>query len=190
MPRTCTSVTESRTRLAKAVAVGALAVGGGYAAATIGGVAASRDGVSMVPAQVAAPAATNGFVPISAYRTYDSRSDPDESGKIFIKEQRFVDAALNLQGVEQIPDEATAVTFNVTVTDTQGWGFVQVVPPETTLGETSTVNWTEDGQTIANSGSTTLYAGPLENNLLFHVDGAGGGAHVIIDITGYYLPLS
>jgi hypothetical protein len=129
-------------------------------------------------------------VPISSYRTYDSRTDPDESDRIFIESERFVDAALDLNGVERIPDEATAVTFNITVTDTQGWGYVQVAAPGTTLGETSTVNWTGDGQTVANSGSTLLYLGLFENNLLFHVDGASGGAHVIIDITGYYVPTS
>lgn len=177
------------SKLGKVVTVGALAVAGGYAAATINGVAASTNGAAPVPAQVDPSPVSNGFVPIASYRTFDSRLDPDESGKIFIKEQRFVDAALDLDGVERIPDQATAVTFNVTVTDTQGWGFVQIAAPGTGLGETSTVNWTGDGQTIANSGSTTLYLGVFENNLLFHVDGASGGAHVIIDITGYYVPV-
>ena len=56
------------------------------------------------------------------------------------------------------------------------------------------MNWTGDGQTIANSGSTLLSEGglvaELENNFIIPVDGRSGGAHVIIDITGYYVPIN
>jgi hypothetical protein len=179
-----------------------MAVGGGYLATTITGASAGPMAAAPTPAQVAPPSQVSGFVPIAGYRTYDSRTDPDESGKIYIKSDRFVDAAVDLDGVERIPDEATGVTFNITVTQTEGWGYVQLVAPGTVFNEapgtvfneTSTVNWTGDGQTIANSGSTLLSEGglvaELENNLIFHVDGTSGGAHVIIDITGYYVPIS
>ena len=171
-------------------AAGALLLGAGHLSPAFNASAAPDPAVA-ARLQVAASAPVNGFVPVAGYRSYDSRIDPDESGKIYLQEQRFVDAAVDLDHEEQIPDEATAVTFNVTVTETESAGFVQVSSPGNTFGETSTVNWTSDGQTVANGGHTSLYEGATyENHLVFHVGGAGGaGAHVIIDITGYYVPI-
>lgn len=177
--------------MSKATVIGTLAVVGGYLATTF--TASASDGATaVVPAAAAQAAPASGFVPISSYRSYDSRLGPDESGKIFLEEQRFVDVALDLDGNERIPDEATAVAFNVTVTQTEGAGYVQISPPGTEFGETSTVNWTGPDQTVANGGTVLLYEGDIfENNLVFHLDGIGGaGAHVIIDITGYYVPIN
>jgi hypothetical protein len=169
------------------LAIGALSLGAGHLAPAFSASAAPE----AVPEQVEATAPASAFVPLSGYRSYDSRIDADESGKIYLQEQRFVDVAVDLDGEEQIPDEATAVTFNVTVTETESAGFVQVSPPGNEFGETSTVNWTGDGQTVANGGHALMYEGPtFENNIVFHVDGAGGaGAHVIIDVTGYFVPI-
>lgn len=66
------------------------------------------------------------------------------------------------------------------MTETESAGFVQI-----------SLNWTGPDQTVANGGNVLLYDGnAFENNLVFHLDGAGGaGAHVVIDITGYYIPL-
>ena len=177
--------------IGKATVIGTLAVVGGYLTSTL--TASATDGTAAVaPAAAAQAAPASGFVPISSYRSYDSRVDPDESGKIFLEEQRFVDVALDLDGDERIPDAATAVAFNVTVTQTEGEGYVQISPPGTAFGDTSTVNWTGPDQTVANGGSVLLYEGDtFENNLVFHLDGAGGaGAHVIIDVTGYYVPIT
>lgn len=189
-----TRTNRTSTRLGKAALVGTLAVGGGYLATTITEAAASpaaTPAATPAPAQVAPPGEVSGFVPIPAYRTYDSRIDPDESGKIYLGSDRFVDAALDLDGAEQIPDEATAVTFNVTVTQTEGNGYLQISAAGNSFGETSTVNWRGDGHTIANSGSALLYTGAIfDNNLVFHLGGQGAGAaHVVIDITGYYVPI-
>lgn len=191
-PRGPSRLGRAASRIGRFGLVGALVVAGGYVAGTITTVGARN--AAPAPAQVAAPQEVSGFVPIAAYRTYDSRVNPDISDKIYIKTDIFVDAALDLNGVEQIPDEATAVTFNITITQTEGWGYVQVVTPGTGLNETSTVNWSGADQTVANSGSALLTTGgllpELENNLVFHVDGSSGGTHVIIDITGYYVPIN
>lgn len=168
-------------------AVGALVFAGGQLTSATASDAPSGP---VAAVQAAAAGQPSAFVPIASYRAYDSRLDADESGKIFVQEQRFVDVAVDLDGVERIPDEATAVSFNVTVTETEGAGFVQVSPPGNEFGDTSTVNWTGPAQTVANGGDALMYEGPIfENNVVFHVDGDGAGAHVIIDITGYYVPL-
>lgn len=177
--------------IATSAAIGALALGGGYLSSAISASAASAPAAIPMPAQAAVAAAPSAFVPISGYRSYDSRVNPDESGPIYLQEQRFVDVALDLEGNERIPDEATAVSFNVTVTETESAGFVQISAPGSQFGDTSTVNWTASGQTVANAGDALMYEGDIfDNNIVFHVDGAGGaGAHVIIDITGYYVPI-
>lgn len=177
--------------IATSTAVGALALGGGYLSSAFSASAASTPASTPAPAQAGVAAQPSGFVPIPGYRTYDSRVDPDESGKIYLQEQRFVDVAFDLDGNERIPDEATAVAFNITVTETESAGFVQVSAPGTTFGETSTVNWTAAGQTVANAGDALLFEGEIfDNNIVYHVDGAGGaGAHVVIDFTGYYVPI-
>ena len=190
-PRTMQHRRRTTRTIGTATAIAAMAVVGGYVASTYSA-SATDEAPTVAPAASAQPAPASGFVPITGYRSYDSRVDPDESGKIFLQEQRFVDVALDLDGNERIPDEATAVAFNVTVTQTESAGYVQISPPGTAFGETSTVNWTGPDQTVANGGNVLLYEGEIfENNLVFHLGGAGGaGAHVIIDITGYYVPIN
>ncbi len=93
--------------------------------------------------------------------------------------------------VGQFPDEAIAVTYNVTVTETEGAGFVQVEGYNFAGGETSTVNWSEAGQTIANSGVTRLTQAFDDVGAVgIYLGGTTDAkAHVILDITGYYLPV-
>lgn len=71
--------------------------------------------------------------------------------------------------------------INLTVTQTVGAGFLTVhgyLSDAAVL--TSNVNWTTDGQTIANSSLVPVGA---EN--LCHVICTGGEAHFIIDLQGY-----
>lgn len=127
------------------------------------------------------------FVPISSYRTYDSRNDPE--GKWLVGDDFFLDVWNDQFGDPQIPDSATAVSFNVAAVDTEGRGFIQIYGPGTEAFSTSTVNWTQWGVNIANSGSTML--GEFDGNLGLMAVAVGGPAgtrtHIIIDITGYYI---
>ena len=127
------------------------------------------------------------FVPISSYRTYDSRNDIE--GKWLVGDDFFLDVWNDQFGDPQIPDSATAVSFNVAAVDTEGRGFIQIYGPGTEAFSTSTVNWTQSGVNIANSGSTML--GEFDGNLGLMAVAVGGPAgtrtHIIIDITGYYI---
>jgi hypothetical protein len=104
------------------------------------------------------------FVPISSYRSYDSRNDPLgefvflRAGKWLSGDDFIIDVSTNESLAEQIPDSATAVAFNVTAVGTEGSGFIQIYGPGTDAFSTSTVNWTQSGLNIANSGSTMLGA--------------------------------
>jgi hypothetical protein len=83
-----------------------------------------------------------------------------------------------------VPVGATAIAYNVTVTGTQGGGWVRVTPGDMNTDGTSTINWTRSGTTIANGSVVGLDS---ERNVNVTAGGSGS-THVVIDIVGYYLP--
>lgn len=171
--------------------IGALSLAG---AGLIGaGLEATNASAPTVNAQAAQT--PSAFVPIDSYRAFDSRAS-STPGRLEVSESVTITADEDTQGNQVIPDEATAVTFNITAADTRGAAYLQVTTGNRELGNTSTVNWKEDGAFIANSGVTALFESTvpqnedLENTFAVFINGAdGGSAHVIIDITGYYVPV-
>ena len=83
--------------------------------------------------------------------------------------------------VDAIPAEATAVTFNLTVVDTIGRGFLAVAEGDAAATSASTINWSATGQVVAN-GSTVKLNTDRQIKLF---NGSSGSAGFIIDITGY-----
>jgi hypothetical protein len=79
------------------------------------------------------------------------------------------------------PTGATAVSVNVTVTESTGPGFVQVAPAASLVpGASSTANVNGAGQTIA---AATIV--PIDANGRIAIY-AQTGAHLIIDVTGWF----
>lgn len=142
------------------------------------------------------------FVPIVAYRTLDTRTldgkldvDGDPFGFPASQIQTFAD--LNLDGDVAIPVEAIGITYNITVAQTEGTGFLSIGPANVGAGSrngTSVVNWTEDGQQAANSGSVLMGTatdgdGSGSDYVEISIGGQSGArAHVLLDVTGYYVP--
>ena len=84
-----------------------------------------------------------------------------------------------------IPSGATAVTCNVTITRTIGAGFITINPYNVGTTDASTINWFGTDQTFAN-GITVKLGG--DRQLTAVCSGSGSpSAHLIVDITGYYL---
>lgn len=144
------------------------------------------------PAAAAVPAsgAPSLFVPIDAFRSMDTRIEAPVS-KIPITSIGPVprNATFGFGPISPVPDNATAITYNVTITETEGAGYVQVDRYSTADGSTSTINWTGDGQTHANGGVVQLE--PADYGTVFGVFVGGAPnaqTHIIIDITGYYIP--
>lgn len=87
-----------------------------------------------------------------------------------------------------VPDDdrfLSSVFVNVTITETEGAGFLTVfgTDPSDTLPEpeTSNINWSQDGQTLANLALSDV--GPE-----FGVEircGGFGRTHVVVDLQGY-----
>jgi hypothetical protein len=128
-----------------------------------------------------ATAAPSLFVPTTPYRMYDSRNDPSPWVP---GEYGDIDALTDVDLVPQIPSNATAVAFNVTIVSYAGAGFVQILTPGGVMGESSTANFTGPNLVVANGGSVGLVGGKLQV-----VVGGTPGAEVdvIIDVAGYYV---
>jgi prepilin-type processing-associated H-X9-DG protein len=88
---------------------------------------------------------------------------------------------LPITGYCGIPAGATAVSLNVTVTDSTATGNVALYPASITAPATSTINYVV-GITRANNAVTLLHNGQLEA-----ICRPGPGTtHLIIDVNGYF----
>jgi hypothetical protein len=138
---------------------------------------------------VAAPAAAGALFPIDPIRVYDSRQPAPFFGPLGAGQSRTVairDARDPVTGAVMqpgvVPDDATAIVFNLTVARTTGRGYLSVTPDPTTDPATSTVNWASDDAVVANSsmvglgggGTVSVYCGGL------------GSTDFVIDVVGYH----
>ena len=157
-----------------------------------GAVAAGAVGVTVAGVATAAPALAVavglGYTPITPYRSYDSRR-PGAGGKIAIGTGRNLQVITDVKGAAtEVPVTAKAVTFNLTITQTEETGYLGVVPFGTTDLSVSTINWVVSGLDLANGGTTKI-AGSGDNvgSILVYCAGTPGAlTHFIIDVTGYF----
>jgi hypothetical protein len=136
----------------------------------------------------AAVAATGDvYVPITPFRTMDSRlySDGFMQGGYEI----YFDVLTDLWGAAKVPSNAVAVTYNLTVTETVGSGYLSIYPGDSTWPGTSAVNWQSSGETIANGGTVALgsYSAPGQVFIFCGPASTALGAKFVLDITGYYI---
>jgi len=141
--------------------------------------------------KIAGPSTGGAFHAISPSRVYDSRaSEPTgnvglltngTSRTVSVADQRdLTTGAVTTAGI--VPAGATAVTANVTVTNTQGAGFLAINPGGDDEIKAAAVNWSANGQ-ILNNGLNLTLNGSREITI---VCGGGGNTHVVVDITGYF----
>jgi uncharacterized membrane protein YoaK (UPF0700 family) len=122
----------------------------------------------------------SSYVPITPERVVDSRSNIGVTGAFTASTPKSFAVA----GVGPIPADAIAVTGNVTVTGQTAAGFVSITPTATSTPPSSTLNFPL-GDTRANNFTSSLdSAGKLA---AVYKAAAGKKAHVIVDITGYFL---
>ncbi len=131
------------------------------------------------------------FHPVEPVRAYDSRQPafaesgllaPNASKIISIKDGH--DGPGNVTAPDTVPTGATAVAYNITITAPTGPNFVSVTPGDAAGFTASAVNF--DGSAdIANAGTVSI-----DSNRQIRIWGGdqAGSMHVIIDITGYYVP--
>jgi hypothetical protein len=140
-----------------------------------------------VAAGAASPAAAQptgfSFVPINPYRSIDTRPDPLFTNQLF-----DIDLITDEDVVQQIPSTAVAVTYNVTVADTVGTGFLALFPADINWPGNSSINWWRSGLLLANGGVVALGESPFSGvGSATVLCGGGGSTPFLIDVTGYYI---
>lgn len=150
----------------------------------MGGAAAMTPVVWRGDAAAAAPAPLEGALVTlrTPTRLYDSRTDTVLLGGAKIAAEESIIITVGA------PDETRFISsafLNVTVTETEGAGFLRVfasdLSGEAAIPETSNVNWSLAGVTLANLALTPVGG---ESGVEIFCGGAGR-AHVIVDLQGY-----
>ncbi len=153
----------------------------------VGAGAAGAVGATLASATPAF-AAGSTFFPISPpYRSLDTRvGTPLQQD-----DEVDIDLVTDVFGNPRIPSTALAVTYNLTVTQTFLNGFLSMYPANVSFPGTSSINWWGSGFNLANGGTVTLGPSPFSGagSVTILCAGANGcQTHLLIDITGYYLP--
>lgn len=116
-------------------------------------------------------------------RVFDSRTTPVSLGGGKIVSGSSVGVPVG--GVIPNGDPPAAVYVNLTITETEGSGFILVrasdLSGERPLPKTSNINWSSTGQTLANLVLTAVGG---ENYLEVHA-GGNGRTHFILDVQAY-----
>jgi hypothetical protein len=120
---------------------------------------------------------------VTPVRVFDSRVEPASLGGGKIAAGNAVGVPLSAATLD---GSNVAVAFvNCTVTDTENAGFLLIHGSDLTgdlpLPETSNINWSQSGQTLANLVLTTVGG---ENYISIYCGGSGR-THFIIDLQGY-----
>jgi hypothetical protein len=147
----------------------------------VGGAALITAGATAAGAQTAGTT----FFPVAPYRSYDSR---DDRVVLRTNEEFDLDLVTDANGVLQIPQDAKAVTYNLTIADTVGAGFLGIFPANVEWPGNSSINWWQSGLLLANGGTVALGLSPVTNlvgSVALHAGGPGSTAF-LVDVTGYF----
>ncbi|MCU1358905.1 MAG: hypothetical protein JWN99_194 [Ilumatobacteraceae bacterium] len=140
--------------------------------------------------KIAGTATAGAFHALTPGRVYDSRATAPTPGLLASGANRTVSVADrrdtgngSVAQANFVPAGATAVSANITVTDTVGAGYLAINPGGNTTVNASAINWSGPNQNLANGLTLTLNA----NREISVIGGGGGSTNFIIDILGYYL---
>lgn len=139
--------------------------------------------------RLSGPGTAGAMVPIAPVRVLDSRiQGVPSAGRIDPGSSRLVSVAHGYDEngertvTDAVPRGATAVVINVTAVRHTRRNYLSVVPGDVTTSTTSTVNWPDGGQPVANGTTVGVDA----NRLVNVVVGPSGSTDVLIDVTAYY----
>lgn len=114
------------------------------------------------------------FVPITPYRALDTRSP----GMSKVPADGRVNATV--AGVGGVPTDARAVAVTVTAADASGAGYITAWPAGQPQPDASISNQNQSGTTVANMAILPVGAGGQISIYTY------GGAHVLVDIAGWF----
>lgn len=123
---------------------------------------------------------SSDYNPINPVRVLDTRND------IGVGKVGPISAGgtvkVTLAGSNGVPQDATAVTMNLTATDGTAGGYLTAWPDGVQMPATSNLNY-GPGETIANSVTVPVTDGAVD----IHVSGAGS-VQIVADLEGFYTP--
>ncbi len=136
------------------------------------------------------PTVKTEFVPVDPVRAFDSRvAAYPQSGSLAPNQSRVIPVkdGHNSFGTvttpNAVPPGATAVSYNLTITQPTGPNFVAVTPGNAGFFSTSAINFNGTAD-VANAGVVTI-DGQRQVKVWNGIE--SGTVHFIIDITGYYI---
>jgi hypothetical protein len=151
-----------------------MVVGGhGYGA----GYLASTEVYTPPPAKLTYPATT--YHPVAPTRTLDTRHNEGLSGYFYNATPRL----LQVTGRHGVPDNAVAVTGNLTTTLSTAGGVLTIGPVFTPAPNFSTLNFP-----VKDNRANNVTVGLDPNGQLSIVYLGSGRTHVVFDVTGYFTP--
>lgn len=127
------------------------------------------------------------YVLIEPVRVFDSRTAPvgEGGGRLSTGNSIGIPFGAAVDAVSGSLHSPAAVWINLTITQTQGTGYLVVRPSDATgevpLPSTSNINWFGSGQTLANLAFVAIGD---ETYIEVHAGGAGS-THVVVDLQGY-----
>lgn len=123
-----------------------------------------------------ATAATTGstYTAISPVRILDTRTNGENLGP-------NSNLTVQVAGTAYVPSNATAVTMNVTVTDTTASSYLSLFPAGGSVPNVSNLNWVA-GETLANLATV-----PVGSSGDITIHNNSGTAAVILDLQGYFV---
>jgi hypothetical protein len=128
------------------------------------------------------PFPANSHVLSEPLRAYDSRNTTD--GKLAPGQTRTIglQSGLGASGAETlaVPPGASAAVVTLTITETEGAGFVKLYSADVPEPPTSNINWSQAGQNLAVSTTVSVNAhGEVD------ITGGFGSTHVVVDVTAF-----
>jgi len=137
--------------------------------------------------KIGGPATAGAFHAFNPTRVFDSRWPGNAPLAGGLQNVVSVADGRDLAGVVSapnlVPAGATAIAFNLTISQTVGSGYLSVAPGTATTVTASSINWSTANQDIANG----LIVAIDETRRVKIFGGGGGSAHYIIDVAGYFL---
>jgi hypothetical protein len=128
------------------------------------------------------------FHPLTPFRAYDSRwvgaAGPllaNTSRTVSVKDAHNTDTGA-VTSADVVPPAARAISYNLTITGTVGFGFLAITPGDEVTFGASAINWSNTGQDLANGGNVGVNA--AREVKVFA--GFTGSTQFIVDVTGYY----
>jgi hypothetical protein len=132
--------------------------------------------------QLATAVNSNVLLPVPL-RAYDSRLG---DGKLQAGQTRTISLATGKDAggnnVLAVPPGATAALVNLTITDTEGAGFVKMYSAAISEPATSSINWSDTGQNLAVSTPVAI-----DEQARIKLTGGVNATNVVVDVIGYII---